>query len=73
MILFSSPTNDGRSATVNGKVLTLVAIKTIQDELLDQIELELDRLLLGQFTIPDGVYIHDEPQELTSGYGFVTE
>jgi hypothetical protein len=73
MILFSSPTNDGKSAIINGKLLTLAALKVVHDDLLNRIETELDLLLWGGFKIPEDAYIHDEPRELSAGYGFVNE
>lgn len=73
MILFSSPTNDGRSAIINGKLLTMVALKAVHDDLINRIEAELDLLLWGEFKILEDAYIHDEPRELSAGYGFVNE
>jgi hypothetical protein len=73
MILFSSPTNDGQSAIINGKLLTMVALKDVHDNLINRIEAELDLLLWGEFKILEDAYIYDEPWELSAGYGFVNE
>jgi hypothetical protein len=73
MIQFSSPTNDGRSATVNGKCVTLEGVKRVQDELIEEIERRLDDLLWGSFGISQEITIHDEPRELQAGYSFTTD
>ena len=52
MIFFNSPTNDGRSATVNGIHVTLEGMKRVQDELVEDIEGRLDNLLWGSFRFP---------------------
>ena len=73
MIHFNSPTNDGRSATVNGKHVTLEGMKRVQDELVRDIEEQMDRLLWGSFKMSENIEIHDEPRELQAGYSFVTD
>ena len=73
MIFFNSPTNDGRSATVNGIHVTLEGMKRVQDELVEDIEGQLDNLLWGSFRISDDIEIHDEPRELQAGYSFATD
>jgi hypothetical protein len=73
MIFFNSPTNDGRSATVNGIHVTLEGMKRVQDELVEDIEGRLDDLLWGSFRISDDIEIHDEPRELQAGYSFATD
>ena len=73
MMQFNSPTNDGRSATVNGKHVTLEGIKRVQDQLVENIEERLDELLWGSFGISEDIIIHDEPRELQAGYSFATD
>lgn len=73
MLLFNSPTNDGRVVMVKGKPVRLDAIKSMQDELMDKIEAKMDRLLWGRFKLSDDIQIHDEPRELGPEYSFVGE
>ena len=71
-MLFDSPTNDGRTFTVDGALITLDDIKQSQDRLLAQIESKLDELLWHQFHLPPGAKILDDPRNRSVGFSFAT-
>jgi hypothetical protein len=70
---FNSPTNDGQSVTVDGVHVYLPDMKISHDELMDEIENNLDRLLWQGFKLDQDLQIQDDPRNLNAGYSFVND
>jgi hypothetical protein len=71
-MLFDSPTNDGRSFTVDGERLSLEDFKHSADRLMIEIETKMDELLWDQFHLPTDATILDDPRNRSVGFSFAT-
>jgi hypothetical protein len=70
---FNSPTNDGRSVTVDGTHIYAQDMKMCHDELMDEIETRIDKLLWGQFKLSEDQEIQDDPRNRNAGYSFISD
>jgi hypothetical protein len=59
---FNSPTNDGQSVMVDGTHIYAQNMKMCHDELMDEIETRIDKLLWGQFKLLEDQEIQDDPR-----------
>lgn len=74
-LFFNAPDLSGTSAIIDNKILSLYQIGEVHRRACDEIQHELDELTFQHpnFTLPDDVFIHDNPRERAPGYSFVSD